>query len=160
MGKLTWQQLGRILEGEEFNITPEEASKIIFDVVLSKDWKGSANKIGKMWQDQEVVIAWTRVLHAFDELIKKHGKSKAMKNFYKKDREYFNWCLTSKTDYPSEKTFRNYFALFNKLPVFNAASARGFGTKTLDKVREKEVKQLFRNQKDNITLLKNKKKPH
>jgi hypothetical protein len=156
MGKLTWEQLGRILEDEEFQITPEEAAKIVFDTVLSKNWKGSDVAAGKMWQDPFITYSWIRVLKVFDKLIAKHGKSKAMKHFYEKDEEYFNWCLASKCVYTSEKTFRNDFAIFNKLPMFEARSVQGHGTKTRDKVEQKRFVGIVEDQKDIIALKKKK----
>jgi len=153
MGKLTWQQLGQILEGQ-FNTTPDEAAETIFATLLNKDWKGSATKVGKMWQDQSTVEAWTRVLYVYDELAAKHGKSKAMLNFYNKHTTYFEWCATSKTSYKTLKTFRNYFTTFNKLPTFNATGIQGYGTKLVAKAREKEIKGLLKAQKHNLLLAK------
>ena len=36
MGKLTWQQLGLLFGGSQFNLTPEEAAKLLADAVFTK----------------------------------------------------------------------------------------------------------------------------
>ena len=54
MGKLTWQQLGLLFGGSQFNLTPEEAAKLLADAVFTKNWKTK-----RMWEDQEIIASWT-----------------------------------------------------------------------------------------------------
>ena len=57
MGKLTWNFLGEIFEGQ-FKITPSEAADILYKYIFTDtSWKGRLDKkrkideIGRMWQD-------------------------------------------------------------------------------------------------------------
>ena len=72
MGKLTWQQLGLLFGGSQFNLTPEEAAKLLADAVFTKNWKTK-----RMWEDQEIVASWTRVLYEHDKLAKKYWKTQS-----------------------------------------------------------------------------------
>ena len=99
MGKLTWQQLGLLFGGSQFNLTPEEAAKLLADAVFTKNWKTK-----RMWEDHEIVASWTRVLYEHDKLAKKYGKHKAVSHLYKsgavKDFQYM-----AKIKWKSYKTF-------------------------------------------------------
>ena len=112
MGKLTWQQLANFFGGSAFNLTPDEAAKILTETLLKNNWKTQ-----RMWEDQDVVASWTQVLYEHDKLAKKYGKHKAVSHLYKsgavKDFQYM-----AKIKWKSYKTFRNDFIKFNKLPMF------------------------------------------
>ena len=62
MGKLTWQQLGLIYEGN-FGVDPTEAAAIISEHLFTKNWTGDKDKIGRMWQDQEICAAFVWYLY-------------------------------------------------------------------------------------------------
>ena len=63
MGKLTWQQLGLIYEGS-FGVDPTEAAANFSEHLFNKNWTGDKDKIGRMWQDQEICIAFVWYLKA------------------------------------------------------------------------------------------------
>ena len=130
MGKLTWQQLANFFGGSGFNLTPDEAAKILTKTLLTNNWKTK-----RMWEDQEIVASWTRVLYEHDKLAKKYGKHKAVSHLYKsgavKDFQYM-----AKIKWKSYKTFRNDFIKFNKLPMFKNTPS-GHGTKLREAAEKK-----------------------
>ena len=73
MGKLTWQQLGMIFEGS-FDVTPNEASEIISDYLFSKNWVGTKDKTGRMWQDTFTCAAFVWYLKEVEKYRKKNRK--------------------------------------------------------------------------------------
>ena len=130
MGKLTWQQLANFFGGSAFNLTPDEAAKILTETLLKNNWKTQ-----RMWEDQDVVASWTQVLQEHDKLAKKYGKHKAVSHLYKsgavKDFQYM-----AKIKWKSYKTFRNDFIKFNKLPMFKNTPS-GHGTKLREAAEKK-----------------------
>ena len=71
MGKLTWQQLGMIFEGS-FDVTPTEAAEIISDHLFSKNWVGTKDKTGRMWQDTFTCAAFVWYLKEVEKYRKKN----------------------------------------------------------------------------------------
>tara|TARA_R100001163_G_C4934930_1_gene109227 strand:+ start:72 stop:524 length:453 start_codon:yes stop_codon:yes gene_type:complete len=130
MGKLTWQQLANFFGGSGFNLTPDEAAKILTKTLLTNNWKTQ-----RMWEDQDVVASWTQVLYEHDKLAKKYGKHKAVFHLFKsgavKDFQYM-----AKIKWKSYKTFRNDFIKFNKLPMFKNTPS-GHGTKLREAAEKK-----------------------
>ena len=126
MGKLTWQQLGLLFGGSQFN-APEEAAKLLADAVFTKI--GKLKGCGK-----------TRDCRLLDEILYRPDKlAKNMENIkqylYKsgavKDFQYM-----AKIKWKSYKTFRNDFIKFNKLPMFKNTPS-GHGTKLREAAEKK-----------------------
>ena len=147
MGKLTWQQLGLLFGGSQFNLTPEEAAKLLADAVFTKNWKTK-----RMWEDQEIIASWTRVLYEHDKLAKKYGKHKAVSHLFK-SRAVKNFQLMARIHWKSERTFRNDFIKFNKLPMFKNTPS-GHGTKLREAAEKKMAAKLKKAAKDHKTLSK------
>ena len=76
MGKLTWQQLGLLFGGSQFNLTPEEAAKLLADCIY-KNWK--TKDVGRP-RDCRLLDEF---LYEHDKLAKKYGKHKAVSHLYK-----------------------------------------------------------------------------
>jgi|TARA_Y100000031_G_C8238063_1_gene394338 hypothetical protein len=66
MGKLTWKHLELIYEGQ-YGVTADEASDWIAKELFSKNWFGTPQKLGRMWEDIEICIAFTTLLSAIDK---------------------------------------------------------------------------------------------
>ena len=147
MGKLTWQQLGLLFGGSQFNLTPEEAAKLLADAVFTKNWKTK-----RMWEDQEIIASWTRVLYEHDKLAKKYGKHKAVSHLFK-SRAVKNFQLMARIHWKSDRTFRNDFIKFNKLPMFKNTPS-GHGTKLREAAAKKYAAKLKKAAKDPKTLSK------
>ena len=147
MGKLTWQQLGLLFGGSQFNLTPEEAAKLLADAVFTKNWKTK-----RMWEDHEIVASWTRVLYEHDKLAKKYGKHKAVSHLFK-SRAVKNFQLMARIHWKSDRTFRNDFIKFNKLPMFKNTPS-GHGTKLREAAAKKYAAKLKKAAKDHKTLSK------
>jgi hypothetical protein len=71
MGKLSWNDLRLIYEGQ-YGVTADEASKWIARELFSKNWLGDAQKLGRMWEDIEVCIAFSEFLIEVDKFRKKN----------------------------------------------------------------------------------------
>ena len=67
--ELSWDDLRLIYEGQ-YGVTAAEASKWIGKELFSKNWFGEADKIGRMWEDIEICIAFSEFLIAVDEFMK------------------------------------------------------------------------------------------
>lgn len=147
MGKLTWQQLANFFGGSAFNLTPDEAAKILTKTLLTNNWKTQ-----RMWEDQDVVASWTQVLQEHDRLEKKVGKHYAVQHLYK-SKAIKNFQLMARIHWKSYRTFRNDFIKFNKLPMFkNTPSGRG---KKIVKAAEKKMAaKIKKAAKDHKTLTK------
>jgi hypothetical protein len=134
MGKLTWQQLANFFGGSGFNLTPDEAAKILTKTLLTNNWKTQ-----RMWEDQ-------------DKLAKKYGKHKAVFHLFK-SRAVKNFQLMARIHWKSERTFRNDFIKFNKLPMFKNTPS-GHGTKLREAAEKKMAAKLKKAAKDHKTLSK------
>ena len=147
MGKLTWQQLANFFGGSAFNLTPDEAAKILTKTLLTNNWKTQ-----RMWEDQDVVASWTQVLYEHDKLAKKYGKHKAVFHLFK-SRAVKNFQLMARIHWKSDRTFRNDFIKFNKLPMFkNTPSGRG--KKIVRAAEKKMAAKIKKAAKDHKTLSK------
>ncbi len=71
MGKLTWEQLRLIYEGQ-YGVTADEANKWISKELFSKNWLGTESKLGRMWEDIEVCISYGEFLVEVDKFKKKN----------------------------------------------------------------------------------------
>ena len=71
MGKLSWNDLRLIYEGQ-YGVEADEASKWIAKELFSKNWFGTPEKVGRMWQDIEVCIAYSEFLIEVDKFKKKN----------------------------------------------------------------------------------------
>jgi len=71
MGKLTWEQLRLIYEGQ-YGVTADEANKWISKELFSKNWLGTSKKLGRMWEDIEVCISYGELLVEIDKFKKKN----------------------------------------------------------------------------------------
>lgn len=100
MGKLTWDDLRLIYEGQ-FGVTANEASDIIAKELFSKKWVGTPDKIGRMWEDVENCISFSEFLIEVDKFKKKKNytqtaaieamheeKHAAVKKFSKETRTF------------------------------------------------------------------------
>ncbi len=72
MGKLTWEQLRLIYEGQ-YGVTADEANKWISKELFSKNWLGTPQKLGKMWEDIEVCISFGEFLTEVQKFSKKNN---------------------------------------------------------------------------------------
>ena len=72
MSKLSWNDLRLIYEGQ-YGVTADEANVWISRELFSKNWFGTANKIGRMWEDVEVGIAYSEFLIEVDKFKKKNN---------------------------------------------------------------------------------------
>tara|TARA_R110000803_G_scaffold62957_2_gene123417 strand:- start:4461 stop:4952 length:492 start_codon:yes stop_codon:yes gene_type:complete len=71
MGKITWNDLRHIFEGQ-YGLTADEAGKIISKELFSKNWFGTPDKVGRMWEDIEICIAYSEFLIEVDKFKKKN----------------------------------------------------------------------------------------
>ena len=71
MGKLSWNDLRLIYEGQ-YGVTADEASKWIARELFSKNYLGDAQKLGRMWEDIEVCIAFSEFLVEVGKFRKKN----------------------------------------------------------------------------------------
>ena len=92
--EITWETLRLIYEGQ-YGVTAVEASEWISKGLFSKKWYGTKDKIGRMWEDIEICIAFSEFLEAVDKFMKgtkyknptvayevmHEEKHKAVKNF-------------------------------------------------------------------------------
>ena len=67
--EITWETLRLIYEGQ-YGVTAVEASEWISKGLFSKKWYGTKDKIGRMWEDIEICIAFSEFLEAVDEFMK------------------------------------------------------------------------------------------
>jgi|TARA_R100001480_G_scaffold135417_1_gene132577 hypothetical protein len=72
MSKLTWGNLRYIYEGT-YGVTADEANVWISKELFGKNWFGTPQKVGRMWQDIEICIAFTEFLIAVDKFKKKNN---------------------------------------------------------------------------------------
>jgi|TARA_E500000081_G_scaffold153201_1_gene187047 hypothetical protein len=72
MGKLTWNDLRLIYEGT-YGVQADEASKWIAKELFSKNWFGTPKKIGRMWQDIDICIAYSEFLVEVEKFRKKNN---------------------------------------------------------------------------------------
>ena len=119
MGKLTWQQLGLIYEGN-FGVDPTEAAAIISEHLFTKNWTGDKDKIGRMWQDQEICAAFVWYLKEVEKYQKKNRLSftKAVERMVNEDHsDYYSFRLSAKLSKKiSAKRFQNLVSIWLKLP--------------------------------------------
>ena len=119
MGKLTWQQLGLIYEGN-FGVDPTEAAAIISEHLFTKNWTGDKDKIGRMWQDQEICAAFVWYLKEVEKYQKKNRLSfnKALERMVNEDHgDYYSFRLSAKLSKKiSAKRFQNLVSIWLKLP--------------------------------------------
>ena len=115
MGKLTWNFLGEIFEGQ-FKITPSEAADILYKYIFTDtSWKGRLDKkrkideIGRMWQDDTNKGAFVFILKKEKEL-KKKFKRAAIKKLYESP-EFDFFCQTCGLVY---KRYKNGLHRFQK----------------------------------------------
>jgi hypothetical protein len=161
MGKLTWENLGLIYEGS-FGIDPKEAAQILSDHIFNKNWVGDKNKFGRMWQDQDICIAFVWFLGQVEKYQKKNRLSftKAIERMCNEDHEAFEYFrLTSKINKMSAKRFQNLVSIWMKLPFVKRKP------KTYSESYLKQQKQIAANLKKSIELNKKieilkKKKPN
>ena len=72
MGKLTWKMLEAIYGGDQFKVTPEEASEVLQKYLFTDTtWKGSRKKKGRVWLDMECRVALVCLLREHKKLIKR-----------------------------------------------------------------------------------------
>ena len=67
--EVTWDDLRLIYEGQ-YGVTAVEAFEWIGKELFSKNWFGTADKIGRMWEDIENCIVFSEFLQAVDEFMK------------------------------------------------------------------------------------------
>ena len=118
MGKLTWQQLGLIYEGN-FGVDPTEAAAIISEHLFTKNWTGDKDKIGRMWQDQEICAAFVWYLKEVEKYQKKNRLSftKAVERMcLEKHPEHNQFLAYAKIKRLKPKRFRNLVSIWLKLP--------------------------------------------
>jgi hypothetical protein len=72
MGKLSWNDLRLIYEGQ-FGVEADEANIWIARELFSKNWIGTPDKVGRMWQDIEICIAYSEFLIEVDKFRKKNN---------------------------------------------------------------------------------------
>ena len=72
MGKLSWNDLRHIYEGQ-FGVEADEANIWIARELFSKNWIGTPDKVGRMWQDIEICIAYSEFLIEVDKFKKKNN---------------------------------------------------------------------------------------
>ena len=72
MGKLSWNDLRLIYEGQ-FGVEADEANIWIARELFSKNWIGTPDKVGRMWQDIEICIAYSEFLIEVDKFKKKNN---------------------------------------------------------------------------------------
>ena len=129
MGKLTWQQLGLIYEGN-FGVDPTEAAAIISEHLFTKNWTGDKDKIGRMWQDQEICAAFVWYLKEVEKYQKKNRLSfgKAVMRLYEdrftadrnKSKTFWFVAVSKiKTSGMTSKTFLKKVDIWKKLPFVN-----------------------------------------
>ena len=122
MGKLTWENLGLIYEGS-FGIDPKEAAQILSDHLFNKNWVGDKNKIGRMWQDQDICIMFVWFLGQVEKYQKKNRLSfnKALERMVNEDHgDYYSFRLSAKISKKiSAKRFQNLVSIWLKLPFVN-----------------------------------------
>ena len=102
MGKLSWDDLRLIYEGQ-YGVEADEANIWIARELFSKNWFGTPDKVGRMWQDIEICIAYSEFLIEVDKFKKKN-----------------NYTATAAIEvmheqkHPAIKTFRNLCGQWNK----------------------------------------------
>tara|TARA_R110001592_G_C12700776_1_gene706706 strand:+ start:60 stop:590 length:531 start_codon:yes stop_codon:yes gene_type:complete len=66
--EVTWDDLRLIYEGQ-YGVTAVEASEWIGKELFSKNWFGTADTIGRMWEDIENCIVFSEFLQAVDKFM-------------------------------------------------------------------------------------------
>ena len=118
MGKLTWQQLGLIYEGN-FGVDPTEAAAIISEHLFTKNWTGDKDKIGRMWQDQEICAAFVWYLKEVEKYQKKNRLSftKAVERMCSINHpQHKLFIVLAKLTKLKPKRFLNLVSMWKKLP--------------------------------------------
>ena len=120
MGKLTWKMLEAIYGGDQFKVTPEEASEVLQKYLFTDTtWKGSRKKKGRVWLDMECRVALVCLVREHQKLIKKNYHNSTRKLFFESSEfEMFSQV----TNIPYKKTeagfkqFQHDFVIWKKLP--------------------------------------------
>jgi len=72
MSKLTWGNLRYIYEGT-YGVTADEANVWISKELFGKNWFGTPQKVGRMWQDIDICISYSEFLIEVDKFKKKNN---------------------------------------------------------------------------------------
>ncbi len=118
MGKLSWNDLRLIYEGQ-YGVEADEASKWIAKELFSKNWFGTPEKVGRMWQDIEVCIAYSEFLIEVDKFKKKNNytETAAIKVMHEQKHPAIRAFATEAKHGMfgmSSKRFRNLCSQWNK----------------------------------------------
>jgi len=141
MKKFTWQHLGQIFEGQ-FKLTTAEAATILTGHIFNHKWKhGKDKKIGMMWRDKIIVVAFTNVLAEEEELAKQVGRKKSLRKLFDDGVRWGQFKILAGLKYKNGsegfKTFRNDYGLWKKLKLFKGAYKTG---KITSKKFDKRIK--------------------
>ena len=155
MGKLTWQQLGMIFEGS-FDVTPTEAAEIISDHLFSKNWVGTKDKTGRMWQDTFTCAAFVWYLAEVEKYRKKNriAFTTAVKRMCSENHpEHIFFIQTAKLGNLKAKRFNDLVGVWQKLPFVKQKKTYSKGYAAQLKVVEKKHKK-YQNEAQELELLR------
>ena len=151
MGKLTWNSIGRIY-GSEFGLTPKEAAQIISDHIFSKNWYGTKQSPGRMWQDQETCRALCILLSEIGKYEKKNKvkfKTSLKQMWDQKDKAIALFMLEAKVGIKNFDTFYNKMMFWKKLPfVFQQPKKLSAAYKNRKVAAQKKLKKVLKLKSD------------
>ena len=108
MGKLTWKMLEAIYGGDQFKVTPEEASEVLQKYPFTDTtWKGSRKKKGRVWLDMECRVALVCLVREHQKLIKKNYHNSTRKLFFESSEFEMFSQVTNIVYKKTEKTLQN-----------------------------------------------------
>ena len=121
MGKLTWKMLEAIYGGDQFGVTPEEASNVLQKYLFTDTtWKGSRKQEGRVWRDLQCRVALVCLVREHQRLIKKNYHNSTRKLFFESSEfQVFSQetnILYKKTE-AGFKQFQHDFVIWKKLNI-------------------------------------------